>query len=64
MQLRFCVAPRTARSGGQPHPPEGGEDVFVSVELRPDEETIASWSGWRVVVDAVTGVESRRDFTK
>lgn len=46
------------------HPPEGGEDVFVSVELRPDEVTVTSWSGWRVVLDAVTGAESRRDFTK
>jgi hypothetical protein len=45
-------------------PPEGGQDVFVTVELRPNELAMKSWSGWRVIADPVSGAETRRYFTK
>ena len=45
-------------------PPEGAEDAFVSVELRPDELAMTSWSGWRVRIDPLSGLETQRDYTK
>jgi hypothetical protein len=45
-------------------PPEGAQDAFVSVELRAGEVAMTSWSGWRVLVDPVSGVVTKRDFTK
>lgn len=45
-------------------PPDGPGDAFVSVEVHPGELILASWSGWRVTVDPVSGTERGRVFTK
>lgn len=45
-------------------PPDGGSDAWVSVTLQGHKIIANSWSGWRVEIDADTGREQGRNFTK
>jgi hypothetical protein len=46
-------------------PPNPTVDAWVSAELNSTGQVEASsWSGYRVTIDASSGVEIRRSFTK
>jgi hypothetical protein len=45
-------------------PPEGAADARVTVSLQGQQVVANSWSGWLVHLDAETGFETERRFTK
>lgn len=45
-------------------PPEGIRDAWVNVAIKGEVIEAYSWSPWMVVLDADTGAELSRHFTK
>ena len=64
----YCKALVVERTDGSQgwtaHPPEGDEDAWVAVRLDGDTVLANSFTGWLVRLDARSGRELERNFTK
>lgn len=48
----------------QAEPPDGEQDAWVSVQVEDGTVIARSWSCWAVTINAATGEEAQRHFTK
>lgn len=64
----YCRAMVAQRADGSEHwsafPPEGDRDAWVAVRVEGDAVLANSYSGWLVRLDAGSGRELKRTFTK